>query len=296
MGRSLAALEEYEPEPPLGNGGPGPAGACFLDSIAALDLPGDGVGLNYHYGLSIRSRRAPPAGAGLIPGSSPKAGCCPPQDLHRPLRRFCAGCGAVRHRHPWGHSGTANRLHLFDVTGPGHSAPARGIDFDKAGTSPDCLTSFLYPDDSDRDGQLLRVYQQYFMVSARGPADPGRAGRPGLHPRHPQQPCGHPDQRHPSLHGHPRADPPADRAGPDFDQAVEQVEKTCAYTNHTILAEALEKWPLDYIQTVAPQIVAHHPGAGPARPPAQRQRAGWLSWMTGAGCTWPTWTSTTATR
>ena len=254
MGRSLAALEEYEPEPSLGNGGLGRLAACFLDSIAALDLPGDGVGLNYHYGLFRQKFEHRRQCEQPDPWIEPESWLLPTG------KRYAVSFGgfaldAVLYdiAIPGAHSENANRLHLFDVADPAQP-PAHGIDFDKRDI-PHCLTSFLYPDDSDRDGQLLRVYQQYFMVSAgaqlildelaaRGYALAALSEHAAIQI----------NDTHPSM-VIPELIRLLTERGLTFDEAVAQVEKTCAYTNHTILAEALEKWPLDYIQTVAPQLV-----------------------------------------
>ena len=247
MGRSLAALEEYEPEPSLGNGGLGRLAACFLDSIAALDLPGDGVGLNYHYGLfhqkfvDRRQQEQPD------PWIEPESWLLPTGKTYTvPFGGFALDAVLYDIAVPGAHSEVANRLHLFDVADPAQP-PAHGIDFDKRDI-PHCLTSFLYPDDSDRDGQLLRVYQQYLLIldelAARGFGPDALSEHVAIQI----------NDTHPSM-VIPELIRLLTEKGLTFDAAVEQVEKTCAYTNHTILAEALEKWPLDYIQTVAPQIV-----------------------------------------
>ena len=254
MGRSLAALEEYEPEPSLGNGGLGRLAACFLDSIAALDLPGDGVGLNYHYGLFHQKFAGRRQQEQPDPWIEPESWLLPTGKTYTvPFGGFALEAVLYDIAIPGAHSGIANRLHLFDVADPAQP-PAHGIDFDKRDI-PHCLTSFLYPDDSDRDGQLLRVYQQYFMVSAgaqlildelaaRGYALAALSEHAAIQI----------NDTHPSM-VIPELIRLLTERGLTFDEAVAQVEKTCAYTNHTILAEALEKWPLDYIQTVAPQLV-----------------------------------------
>ena len=254
MGRSLAALEEYEPEPSLGNGGLGRLAACFLDSIAALDLPGDGVGLNYHYGLfhqkfvDRRQQEQPD------PWIEPESWLLPTGKTYTvPFGGFALDAVLYDIAVPGAHSEVANRLHLFDVVDPAQP-PAHGIDFDKRDI-PHCLTSFLYPDDSDRDGQLLRVYQQYFMVSAGAQLILDELAARGFGPDALSEHVAiQINDTHPSM-VIPELIRLLTEKGLTFDAAVEQVEKTCAYTNHTILAEALEKWPLDYIQTVAPQIV-----------------------------------------
>ena len=254
MGRSLAALEEYEPEPSLGNGGLGRLAACFLDSIAALGLPGDGVGLNYHYGLfrqKLADRRQ---------CEQPDPWLGPDSWLIATGRRYAVPFGgfsldAVLYdiAVPGARSGIANRLHLFDVADPAQP-PAHGIDFDKRDI-PHCLTSFLYPDDSDYDGQLLRVYQQYFMVSAGAQLILDELAQRGYTPDTLSEHVAiQINDTHPSM-VIPELIRLLTAGGMSMDDAVAQVEQTCAYTNHTILAEALEKWPLGYIETVAPQLV-----------------------------------------
>ncbi len=253
-GKSLSAVEEQEPEPSLGNGGLGRLAACFLDSIAALGLPGDGVGLNYHYGLfeqkfshNKQSERPNPwieDESWLIPTGV---------EFEVPF-----GFGPVKAKLfdiavPGAHTDIANRLHLFDVENPA-PAPAEGIDFDKTDL-PARLTSFLYPDDSDEAGRLLRVYQQYFMVSAGAQLVLKELEERGFDPH---SISGHVviqiNDTHPSMVIPELVRLLVDR-GLTMDEAVEQVSKTCAYTNHTILAEALEKWPLSFIEKVAPQLV-----------------------------------------
>ena len=254
MGRSLAALEEYEPEPSLGNGGLGRLAACFLDSIAALGLPGDGVGLNYHYGLFRQKLDGRRQCEQPDPWIEPESWLMPTGKRYAvPFGGFELEAVLYDIAIPGAHSGVANRLHLFDVADPAQP-PAHGIDFDKRDI-PHCLTSFLYPDDSDRDGQLLRVYQQYFMVSAGAQLIldelAARGGSPETLSDHVAIQI---NDTHPSM-VIPELIRLLTGRGLSFDEAVAQVEKTCAYTNHTILAEALEKWPLDYIETVAPQLV-----------------------------------------
>ena len=164
-GHTLSAVEEVEPEPSLGNGGLGRLAACFLDSIAALGLLGDGVGLNYHYGLFKQTFHLSHQFEQPNPWIEDESWLIPTGiEFEVPF-----GFGGVKAKLfdiavPGAHSGIANRLHLFDVENPA-PAPAQGIDFDKHDL-PAQLTSFLYPDDSDEAGRLLRVYQQYFMVSA----------------------------------------------------------------------------------------------------------------------------------
>ena len=253
-GKSLSAIEDVEPEPSLGNGGLGRLAACFLDSIAALGLPGDGVGLNYHYGLfkqefhlSHQFEQPNPwidDDSWLIPTGT---------EFEVPF-----GFGPVKAKLfdiavPGAHSGVANRLHLFDVEHPA-PAPQEGIDFDKTDL-PAHLTSFLYPDDSDEEGRLLRVYQQYFMVSAGAQLILKELAERGYGPEalgdHVAIQI---NDTHPSM-VIPELVRLLTARGLSMDAAVAQVSKTCAYTNHTILAEALEKWPLAFIEKVAPQLV-----------------------------------------
>ena len=253
-GKSLSAIEDVEPEPSLGNGGLGRLAACFLDSIAALGLPGDGVGLNYHYGLfkqefhlSHQFEQPNPwieDDSWLIPTGT---------EFEVPF-----GFGPVKAKLfdiavPGANTGIANRLHLFDVEHPA-PAPQEGIDFDKTDL-PARLTSFLYPDDSDEAGRLLRVYQQYFMVSAGAQLILKELDERGFAPETISDHVAiQINDTHPSM-----VIPELVRLlvgrGLSMDAAVEQVSKTCAYTNHTILAEALEKWPLTFIEKVAPQLV-----------------------------------------
>ncbi len=253
-GKSLSAIEDVEPEPSLGNGGLGRLAACFLDSIAALGLPGDGVGLNYHYGLFKQEFHKSRQYEQPNPWIEDESWLLPTGvTFEVPF-----GFGPVKAKLfdiavPGANSGVANRLHLFDVEQPA-PAPADGIDFDKTDL-PARLTSFLYPDDSDENGRLLRVYQQYFMVSAgaqlilkeleeRGFALDTISEHVAIQI----------NDTHPSM-VIPELVRLLTQRGLSMDAAVEQVSKTCAYTNHTILAEALEKWPLTFIERVAPQLV-----------------------------------------
>ena len=253
-GTTLAEVEEAEPEPSLGNGGLGRLAACFLDSIASLGLPGDGVGLNYHYGLfrqdlshGIQEEHADPWIA-------------PQSWLVDTGRAFWV---QLRGQHllakvydvqiPGYQNGVCNQLHLFDVENPAEP-PAEGIDFDKQDLAGN-LTSFLYPDDSDDAGRILRVCQQYFMVSAGAQmilADLEAAGHALT--ELPEHVAIQINDTHPSM-VIPELIRLLTERGIDFGTAVDLVQRTCNYTNHTILAEALEKWPVSYLETVAPQIV-----------------------------------------
>ncbi len=253
-GKSLSGLEDVEPEPSLGNGGLGRLAACFLDSIAALGLPGDGVGLNYHYGLFQQEFRHRRQYERPNPWIEDESWLIPTGvEFEVPF-----GFGPVKARLfdiavPGANSGVANRLHLFDVEHPA-PAPEEGIDFDKTDL-PARLTSFLYPDDSDEAGRLLRVYQQYFMVSAGAQLILKELEERGYGPETLSEHVAiQINDTHPSM-VIPELVRLLTQRGLSMDAAVEQVSKTCAYTNHTILAEALEKWPLTFIETAAPQLV-----------------------------------------
>ena len=254
LGRDLGVIESMEPEPSLGNGGLGRLAACFLDSIAALGLPGDGVGLNYHYGLfrqkfdKNRQTEVPDpwmeADSWLIPTGVA---------FNVPFGGFDLKAVLYDIAIPGAGNQYANRLHLFDVAEPADK-PWVGIDFDKEDIAHR-LTSFLYPDDSDEAGRLLRVYQQYFMVSAGAQLILSELEAKG----HPLNTLADHvaiqiNDTHPSM-VIPELIRLLTGKGMSFDEALDQVRRTCAYTNHTILAEALEKWPLAFIEKVAPGLV-----------------------------------------
>ena len=253
-GRALSAIEDVEPEPSLGNGGLGRLAACFLDSIAALGLNGDGVGLNYHYGLFEQKFQHNKQTERPNPWIEDESWLIPTGvEFEVPF-----GFGPVKAKLfdiavPGAHTATAGRLHLFDVEAPA-PAPQEGIDFNKSDL-PARLTSFLYPDDSDEAGRLLRVYQQYFMVSNAAQliikelSAKGYALRDLWKHAVIQINDTHPSMIIPELIRLMQKD------GIHMDEAISIVEKTCAYTNHTILAEALEKWPLHYLQKAVPDLV-----------------------------------------
>ncbi len=254
LGRDLGIIESMEPEPSLGNGGLGRLAACFLDSIAALGLPGDGVGLNYHYGLFRqkfdhgRQTEVPDpwikADSWLIPTGV---------SFDVPFGGFDLKAVLYDIVIPGANNQYANRLHLFDVAQPA-DAPWVGIDFDK-GDIAHRLTSFLYPDDSDDAGRLLRVYQQYFMVSAGAQLILSELESKGYALNTlADHVVVQINDTHPSM-VIPELIRLLTERGMSFDNAFEQVRRTCAYTNHTILAEALEKWPLAFIEKVVPGLV-----------------------------------------
>ena len=252
-GTSLAEVEDCEPEPSLGNGGLGRLAACFLDSIASLGLPGDGVGLNYHYGLFRQDLSAG------VQREEPNPWIEPESWLLDTGRAFSVpfGFGELTARMydievPGYENGTVNRLHLFDVEDPA-PAPERGIDFDK-GDVRHSLTSFLYPDDSDEAGRLLRLYQQYFMVSAGAQLILAELAERGFEPAELDRHVAiHINDTHPSL-VIPEMVRLLMERGLGFEEAAGVVERSCAYTNHTILAEALETWPMGAIERVAPGV------------------------------------------
>lgn len=253
-GRSLAQIEDQEPEPSLGNGGLGRLAACFLDSIASLGLNGDGVGLNYHYGL-FRQR----LDTGLQmeepdPWIAPESWLL---DAGFSYQVDFGGFSLIAKQYdleiPGYENGVCNRLHLFDVERPAE-APTEDIRFDKTDIAGH-LTSFLYPDDSDEAGRLLRLYQQYFMVSAGAQLilrELGEQGHSLLDLD--KYVVVHINDTHPSM-VIPELLRLLTERGVKLEQAMDVVERTCAYTNHTILAEALEKWPAAYLEQVAPQLL-----------------------------------------
>ena len=254
LGRDLGVIASTEPEPSLGNGGLGRLAACFLDSIAALGLPGDGVGLNYHYGLfrqhlaHCKQVEEPDpwleADSWLIPTG---------KTFSVPFGGFSVNAVLYDLPIPGAGRTTASRLHLFDVEEPAPQ-PWIGIRFDRKDI-PHVLTSFLYPDDSDEEGRLLRVYQQYFLVSAGAQLMLQELEERGCPlTALAEHAVVQINDTHPSM-VIPELIRLLMERGVPVNVAIDQVTRTCAYTNHTILAEALETWPLAYIQKVAPQLV-----------------------------------------
>lgn len=254
-GKVLSEIEEVEPEPSLGNGGLGRLAACFLDSIATLGLPGEGIGLNYHFGLFKQVFKD------RLQTAEPNDWIEEQSWLTKTDTSFevCFGDKKVTSRlydiDVVGYDNGVNKLRLFDLESVDESIVKEGIDFDKEDIEKN-LTLFLYPDDSDEAGNLLRIYQQYFMVS--------NAAQLILKEMKEKQY----DLRRLYDHAviqindtHPTMVIPElirilvnDKAL-TMDEAIDVVSKTCAYTNHTILAEALEKWPLKYLEKVVPQLV-----------------------------------------
>ena len=253
-GFSLEEIEEQEPEPSLGNGGLGRLAACFLDSIATLNLPGDGAGLCYRDGL-FRQRFVD-----LKQQEEPNPWITPERWITDTGVYFDVpfGFGTLRaHQYDMlvpGYNGHRNTLHLFDLDSADEAMIRGGIDFDKTDIAHN-LTLFLYPDDSDEPGRLLRVYQQYFLVSATAQLILKEVEARGgsLHKLH-EYAVVQINDTHPTMII-PELIRLLTERGLSLDDAIDEVSKTCAYTNHTILAEALEKWPKSFLETVAPGIV-----------------------------------------
>jgi len=254
-GKDIAKIEEAEPEPSLGNGGLGRLAACFLDSIATLGLPGDGIGLNYHFGLFKQEFKD------KLQTAKPNEWIEKYSWLNKTDISFEVKFGektVVSRLYDidvLGYGNGVNKLHLFDIESIDEGIIEDGITFDKEEIEKN-LTLFLYPDDSDKAGNLLRIYQEYFMVS--------NAAQLILH----EMKACHYDLRkmnehaviqindtHPSMVILELIRILTAKKAFTMDEAISVVSKTCAYTNHTILAEALEKWPLEYLEKVVPQLV-----------------------------------------
>ncbi len=254
-GKDITKIEEVEPEPSLGNGGLGRLAACFLDSIATLGLPGDGIGLNYHLGLFKQEFKD------KLQMAEKNEWIEKHSWLNKTDITFDVFFGDKKVSSRLydidviGYDNGINKLHLFDIETIDESIVKQGITFDKTAINKN-LTLFLYPDDSDEKGNLLRIYQEYFMVS-----NAAQLILLEMKERHY-------DLRKMNEHAsiqindtHPSMIIPelirilVDDKAFTMDEAIDVVSKTCAYTNHTILAEALEKWPLAYLEKVVPQLV-----------------------------------------
>jgi starch phosphorylase len=253
-GKSLAEVEEVELEPSLGNGGLGRLAACFLDSIATLGLNGDGVGLNYHYGLFKQVFE------NNLQKETPNPWITEKSWLNRTGTSYNIQFGGFNVTSRLydidvvGYNNRTTKLHLFDIESVDESIVGDTIDFDKEQIEKN-LTLFLYPDDSDDKGRLLRVYQQYFMVSnaARLILDEAVAKGSNLHDLADYATVQINDT-HPSM-VIPELIRLLQERGLLLDEAIEIVSKVCAYTNHTILAEALEKWPIYFMEKAVPQLM-----------------------------------------
>ena len=256
-GKDLAEVEECEPEPSLGNGGLGRLAACFLDSIATLGLPGEGIGLNYHFGLFKQVFKDNLQNAEKNDWIEDQSW------LEKTDTTFEVAFGDKKvvsrlyNMEVVGYDAGVNKLRLFDIESIDESLVKKGIDFDKTKIDKN-LTLFLYPDDSDEAGNLLRIYQEYFLVS--------NAAQLILREQKERQYDLHELDKHAVIQindTHPTMIIPelirilVEEKAFDLDEAISVVSKTCAYTNHTILAEALETWPLKYLEKVVPQLVPY---------------------------------------
>ena len=254
-GKSLAEVAEVEPEPSLGNGGLGRLAACFLDSISTLGLPGDGIGLNYHFGLfkQVFTNKLQDAQKNEWIESQ--------SWLEKTDTTFEVKFGdrTVTSRlydiDVVGYQNGINKLHLFDIETVDESIVQKGITFNKKDIDKN-LTLFLYPDDSDEAGNMLRIYQQYFMVSngARLILKEMKEKNVDIHKLN-EHAVIQINDTHPTMVIPELIRILTEEEGFEMSEAISVVSKTCAYTNHTILAEALEKWPLQYLEKVVPQLV-----------------------------------------
>ena len=254
-GKSLAAVEEAEPEPSLGNGGLGRLAACFLDSIATLGLNGDGIGLNYHFGLFkqlFKDNKQEEAPNPWIENASWLTKTDVTYQV--PYKNFTL-TSRMYDIAVTGYHGRTNHLHLFDVESVDESIVEDGISFDKTDVAKN-LTLFLYPDDSDREGRILRIYQQYFMVSnaARLILEEAAAKGSNLYDL-PDYAVIQINDTHPTMVIPELIRLLTTEHGMEMDDAIEIVSRPCAYTNHTILAEALETWPMEFFKEAVPQLI-----------------------------------------
>lgn len=254
-GHDLTEVEEVELEPSLGNGGLGRLAACFLDSIATLGLNGDGVGLNYHEGLFLQRFADNKQWEEKNPWITEKSWLNRTDvSFEVPFKDFTLKSTMYDIDIPGYHSG-CNKLHLFDLDSVDESIIGNGISFDKNDIQKN-LTLFLYPDDSDEAGQLLRIYQQYFMVSNAAQLILKEAEERGVNLYHlHEHVCIQINDTHPTMVIPELIRILTEQKGFNMDTAVDVVSKTCAYTNHTILAEALEKWPVSHLEKVVPHLL-----------------------------------------
>ena len=253
-GKDLCEIEEFEKEPSLGNGGLGRLVACFLDSIATLGLNGDGVGLNYHFGLFRQVFKNNAQTTIPDPWLTEKSWLTKTDVTYTVKFRDMNVTSRMYDIDVTGYDSTTNKLHLFDIESVDENIVEDGINFNKEDIEKN-LTLFLYPDDSDDAGRILRIYQQYFMVSSAAQLILDEAVEKG---------CKLYDladyaviqinDTHPTM-VIPELIRLMVERGLEMDDAIEAVTRTCAYTNHTILAEALEKWPISYLKKVVPQLI-----------------------------------------
>ena len=253
--KSLCAVEEVEPEPSLGNGGLGRLAACFLDSIATLGLGGDGIGLNYHFGLFkqvFEDKLQKARKNEWIEKQSWLTKTDVTYEVAFGNRKVTSRMYDID---VIGYENGVNKLHLFDLETVDESLVKEGISFDKDAIEKN-LTLFLYPDDSDEAGNLLRIHQQYFMVSSAAQLILDEMKQKGydLHNLH-EHVVIQINDTHPTMVIPELIRILTKQEGFSMTEAISVVSRTCAYTNHTILAEALEKWPLHYLERVVPQLV-----------------------------------------
>lgn len=256
-GKKLSVIEEVEPEPSLGNGGLGRLAACFLDSIATLGLPGEGIGLNYHFGLFkqvFKDKLQTAEKNAWIEENSWLTKTDITYDVYFGKKKVTSRLYDIDVA---GYDSGVNKLHLFDIESLDESLVKEGIQFDKEAIEKN-LTLFLYPDDSDEAGNLLRIYQQYFMVSNAAQLILAEMKEKKFDLR---KMYDHAviqiNDTHPTMIILELIRILVEEKAFTIDEAIEVVRKTCAYTNHTILAEALEKWPLKYLEKVVPQLVPY---------------------------------------
>ena len=253
-GKDLCEIEEFEKEPSLGNGGLGRLAACFLDSIATLGLNGDGVGLNYHFGLFRQVFKNNAQTTIPDPWLTEKSWLTKTDVTYTVKFRDMNVTSRMYDIDVTGYDNTTNKLHLFDIESVDENIVKDGINFNKEDIEKN-LTLFLYPDDSDDAGRILRIYQQYFMVSSAAQLILDEVVEKG---------CKLYDladyaviqinDTHPTM-VIPELIRLMVERGLEMDVAIEAVTKACAYTNHTILAEALEKWPILYLKKAVPQLM-----------------------------------------
>lgn len=253
-GKSISKVETAEPEPSLGNGGLGRLAACFLDSIATLGLPGDGIGLNYHLGLFKQVFENHSQSETPNPWIEKNSWLTKTAHSYEvPFKDFTL-TSTLYDIDVIGYENKVNKLHLFDLDSVNENIVKKGISFDKTDIKEN-LTLFLYPDDSDEAGHQLRIYQQYFMVSngAQFILEEAKSRGSNLHDLA-EYAVVQINDTHPSL-VIPEFIRLLMKEGISFDEASTIVTNMCAYTNHTILAEALEKWPVHYLEEIVPHLM-----------------------------------------
>ena len=253
-GKDICEIEEFENEPSLGNGGLGRLAACFIDSIATLGLNGDGVGLNYHFGLFRQIFENNMQTTVPDPWLTEKSWLTKMDVTYDIKFKGMTVKSRMYDIDVIGYNNTSNKLHLFDVESVDESIVEDGINFNKEDIKKN-LTLFLYPDDSDEAGRILRIYQQYFMVSSAAQLILDECVAKGCNLHYlSDYVVIQINDTHPTM-VIPELIRLLVERGLEMDEAIEAVTKSCAYTNHTILAEALEKWPIYYLKKAVPQLM-----------------------------------------